>query len=469
MFRISNLLKDRKALKVVTPHKKKKQSVIQFDSALPSQRRHVSLLTQSGTFSDMQTASRTNICSRNKTMIKGEQSSHFKTISALGGRRPLTGYKTPEKNSRANTIGNIVLSEKDNVNIHNVFNKGISIQKINRLYYRGEHPIRSKSLVNRDREFLLQKRNLNKQFEYGKKEPEEIIENNFNSIFHTFHDNFNENKNYINRYINNELLHYTPSSHKKSSDSKYTKTKIRFFRKNTMLRAIVSYALPKEVNAKVDTIITEEREKAKKDQLKKWISILVPCALHFKRLEIDIKSFYSKKNKTTPYTTKRSYELFLSIKRKDKTKFISLISKHRSIVYDCDHFNQTILHWIAKKDLYDWISFAVHHGAIINSTDSTGRTPLHIACAMNNVKSVMVLLYEMAYPLYRDNQRKAPIELTNDDVIISMLKRDKALYILHSMINGKNFKENIQRALRFLYTEELRTDFSIDKYCIYEK
>ena len=227
-----------------------------------------------------------------------------------------------------------------------------------------------------------------------------------------------------------------------------------------MLRAIVSYALPKEVNAKVDTIITEERGKAKKDQLKKWISILVPCALHFKRLEIDIKSFYSKKNKTTPYTTKRSYELFLSIKRKDKTKFISLISKHRSIVYDCDHFNQTILHWIAKKDLYDWISFAVHHGAIINSTDSTGRTPLHIACAMNNVKSVMVLLYEMAYPLYRDNQRKAPIELTNDDVIISMLKRDKALYILHSMINGKNFKENIDklRELGFIIEE-----VSIDK------
>ena len=32
MFRISNLLKDRKALKVVTPHKKKKHSVIQFEN-----------------------------------------------------------------------------------------------------------------------------------------------------------------------------------------------------------------------------------------------------------------------------------------------------------------------------------------------------------------------------------------------------------------------------------------------------
>lgn len=435
------------------------------------------LLTESSHNPSHVPTTRSNIFSRNGIVHRTMQSHHYKTLSSLSDYQKTIQPKSQKKKIRVNNINEVLLTKKDNASIHNVFKNGIPKKKIDVIYYQLKNPKKEKKFKNYDLAYLKHKKSLSLQFVSKNKNGYEIIENNFEPYEKQLDLDLGENKNYICRYINNAL----PCSKKekqvnnqnilKCLTEKKTKKKSKCFKKSKkiFLGSIVQYSLPNEVKDKIEDIKQEEIIKVRKDKLKKWITIMVRCAIHFRHLDTDIKDFYSKnKNVTEPYKHEKAFELFLSIKRKDKTRFLNLIREDKSLVYDFDHFNQTILHWIAKKNLYDWISFAVKNGAVINALDYTGRTPLHVACSRGNLQSVMVFLYEMAYPFYKDNNRKAPIDLTTDYQIIYILKRSVVLYLINSMAKKKHFVENIKRGLKFLFVEELRTDFSIDRYCIYE-
>lgn len=61
-------------------------------------------------------------------------------------------------------------------------------------------------------------------------------------------------------------------------------------------------------------------------------------------------------------------------------------------------------------------------GANVNAQDCIRRTPLHYAIIYNHIESVLVLLYEMAFPTMKDNSGKNPIDYALDF---------KSNYILH--------------------------------------
>lgn len=434
------------------------------------------LLTESSHSPPHVPTSRSKIFSRNGIVHRTTSSYHYKTLSSLSDNLKTIQPNHKKKKIRVNYINDVLLTKKDNASIQKVFKKGIPKQKIDNLYYQMKNPTKERKFKNYDLEYLKHKKSLSLQFVSKKKSTHEIIKNNFASYEKQLDLDLGENKNYICRYINNALPCSTKEEEVNKSTIKFltekkTKKKIKFLKnsKKIFLGSIGQYSLSNEVKDKIEDIKKEEIMKEKKDMLKKWITIMVKCAMHFRHLDIDIKDFYSKNKKVAePYKHEKAFELFLTVKRKDKTKFVNLIREDKSLVYDLDHFNQTILHWIAKKNLYDWISFAVKNGAVINALDYTGRTPLHVACSRGNLQSVMVFLYEMAYPFYKDNNRKAPIDLTTDYQITYILKRSVVLYLINSMAKKKHFVENIKRGLQFLFVEELRTDFSINRYCIYE-
>lgn len=434
------------------------------------------LLTESSHSPSQVPTSRSNKFSRNGIVHRTMNSYNYKTLSSLSDNLKTIQPNHQKKKIRINNINDVLLTKKDNACILKVFKKGIPKKKIDVLYYQVKNPPKKKTFKNYNLEYLKHKKSLSLQFASKNKNTNEIIKNNFASYEKQLDLDLGENKNYICRYINNALPCSPKEKELNQSDvkclsEKKTKKITKFLKnsKKIFLGSIVQYSLSNEVKDKIEDIKKEEIIKVKKDKLKKWITVMVKCAIHFRHLDIDIKDFYSKNKKVAePYKHEKAFELFLTVKRKDKTKFVKLIREDKSLVYDFDHFNQTILHWIAKKNLYDWISFAVKNGAVINALDYTGRTPLHVACSRGNLQSVMVFLYEMAYPFYKDNNRKAPIDLTTDYQITYILKRSVVLYLINSMAKKKHFVENIKRGLQFLFVEELRTDFSINRYCIYE-
>ena len=110
------------------------------------------------------------------------------------------------------------------------------------------------------------------------------------------------------------------------------------------------------------------------------------------------------------------------------------------------------------------MSIAIKNGVSINAEDYAGRTPLYLASLLNNVEAVMILLYELANPFNKDKDGLYPMDVAKNQTIIYMFKRTTLLYFFHSMGKIKTCLENVRRGLLFLYEEELKLDFSKEKF-----
>lgn len=230
------------------------------------------------------------------------------------------------------------------------------------------------------------------------------------------------------------------------------------------------FSLRKEVQEKVKDMKKKKTLKLRKESIQKWKRIVIHAAIEVKELNIKIEDLKKlQKRSSKPYEHSKSYELFQAVKDGNKEHFVQLVNANYFLVFNFDHAFQTVLHWLAKRNRYDWISFTVRHGASLNSLDCTGRTPLHVASLMNNVESVQVLLYEMANPFCKDNDGYTPNQLTSHPRIIFIFNRVILLYAIHSMGKIKKFEENVKRGLRFLYINELKTKFSLTSFCIIER
>ena len=177
-------------------------------------------------------------------------------------------------------------------------------------------------------------------------------------------------------------------------------------------------------------------------------------------------------NKSLPFAHKHSQKCFQSVKSGDKETFQDLISYHKLILFDFDSSNQNLMHWIVKRNRYDYITFAVNKGACLNFRDFTGKTPLHYACSFGYIECVMVLLFQMANPFIEDNNSATCEQnLPNEkkyNLITKMIKRAKMLHLLYTESNSVNYYNIIKKGLYFLFVYEMIFEFNFEQYCLYE-
>ena len=190
---------------------------------------------------------------------------------------------------------------------------------------------------------------------------------------------------------------------------------------------------------------------------KKFKKIIIRASIKFKNLNISLSKFLSLNNKlpTQPYQQEKSKKFFDYIKSGNLEMVKYLIEKNNLLLYDYDFFHQNALHWIVKSNNFQFISYLIKKGIDINATDFLGRTPLHIACFLNNIECILTLLYEMAYPFFKDKSGNTPEMLNKDSKIKYIFKRVKLLYLFHSINKSKYFEQNIKNGLDFFYKYEL--------------
>ena len=190
---------------------------------------------------------------------------------------------------------------------------------------------------------------------------------------------------------------------------------------------------------------------------KKFKKIIIKASIKFKNLNISLSKFLSLKNKlpTQPYQQEKSKKFFDYIKSGNLEMVKYLLENNNLLLYDYDFFHQNALHWIVKSNNFQFISYLIKKGIDINATDFLGRTPLHIACFLNNLECILTLLYEMAYPFFKDKSGNTPEMLNKDSKIKYIFKRVKLLYLFHSINKSKYFEQNVKNGLVFFYKYEL--------------
>ena len=171
----------------------------------------------------------------------------------------------------------------------------------------------------------------------------------------------------------------------------------------------------------IRSILYRNFEEASRQEVKrKWRLAVFHAITQIRRLKIKkISTIFEDPayslNSPKPYAHDTSYICFQAVRNGDKKAFMSYVRKNKFILLDYDNSEQTMLHWIAKRNLFDYISFAVYKGASINYRDITGKTPLHMACINNHIESVMVLLFELANPFIKDNDGKFCDDYIHED------------------------------------------------------
>ena len=254
-----------------------------------------------------------------------------------------------------------------------------------------------------------------------------------------------------------------------------------------------NFGLEKEVTK---TLISQkkEKEKIKKQHIYKRISeVMLKASIHFKRLNISLEDFYSipsymiskskpksksKKEKNSTgenikedediddeeiqqqVTMQRNGQYFFqAIKAGDKGEILKLMKKNYYIMFYRDHFLQSPLHMIAKRNLYKYISLFISRGADINAKDEGDRTPLFIAAEQNHLEFVTVLLFEIADPAIKNIKGERPYDVTTSTKIKLILERTRILHIFHKIGKIQQFNEHIKNGLSFLYKEEMGINY----------
>ena len=262
-----------------------------------------------------------------------------------------------------------------------------------------------------------------------------------------------------------------------------------------------NFGLDKEVDKAIDSQKKEKELARKKIIYKRFSEIMLKASIHFKRLNISLDEFYSIPNyipstRTNDETNlsnkenrkkkkekegelildidkneearqnkilmeKNGQHFFHAIKAGDTYEIISIVNSNYYIMFYRDVFLQSPLHISAKRNLYKFISLFVSRGVDINAQDEGGRTALFIAAEQNNFEFVTVLLFEIADPNIKNTKDEKPIDVTTDNKIKIVLERAKILHYFHKIGKIKQFNESIRRGLRYLYREEIATNYEI--------
>ena len=235
--------------------------------------------------------------------------------------------------------------------------------------------------------------------------------------------------------------------------------------------------------------LNKELKKLKTKQLlkhkylyKKIKKTMIFIARKMKRYDISLKfllSFlenkekYIKENGIENYNQKLNEEgiyLFTVIKAGDIEEIINILNKTPNAIFYKDEFNQTPLHILAKRNIYQLVSLFISRLANINAQDLTGRTPLMIAAQRGYKEFVTMLLYEIADPNIKDHYGKKACEMTNNAKLKTLLIYIGSVYnFLYNFGSIKKFDCGLQKSLEYFYSFVLEIDYNFENLLLYNK
>ena len=214
----------------------------------------------------------------------------------------------------------------------------------------------------------------------------------------------------------------------------------------------------------------------KKEKITKWKKAIITSSIQLRKLNIDnLPIEYSGLN-SHPYIDSNSKEYFESLKNNDIDNFMELTYKNKLLLLNNDYSHETVIHIMAKRNIYLYISFAIRNGGNPNSKNYIGRTPLHLACENYHKESILVLLYEMADPFIKDIYGKTPFDIWNKEnenakeyvFRTETIKRYILLDSIHRF-SVKKYSEYLKIGLKHLWNYDLHLNFIPGNFGIFEK
>ena len=191
--------------------------------------------------------------------------------------------------------------------------------------------------------------------------------------------------------------------------------------------------------------------------------IIIKASMEFKKFNITAEEFYENKFVLLKPLELKNSEVFLNAAREGEFNcvhnFLKLDRKYSRVF---DHFGQTALHVVAKKNQYHIISLLVNYGCLIDSEDYCYRTPLHIAVMNNSIECIKLLLKENANPLKKTSENKSCMELATNYPVSYLFRRLESLYSIYFGLNPKQKFEKINKSIKYIF-EELDKMIQIEK------
>ena len=214
----------------------------------------------------------------------------------------------------------------------------------------------------------------------------------------------------------------------------------------------------------------------KKEKITKWKKAIITSSIQLRKLSIDnLPIEYSGLN-SHPYIDSNSKEYFESLKNNDIDNFMELTYKNKLLLLNNDYSHETVIHIMAKRNIYLYISFAIRNGGNPNSKNYIGRTPLHLACENYHKESILVLLYEMADPFIKDIYGKTPFDIwskqnENTKEYVFRTETIKRYILLDSIhrFSVKKYSEYLKIGLKHLWNYDLHLNFNPSRFGIFEK
>ena len=214
----------------------------------------------------------------------------------------------------------------------------------------------------------------------------------------------------------------------------------------------------------------------KKEKITKWKKAIITSSIQLRKLSIDnLPIEYSGLN-SHPYIDSNSKEYFESLKNNDIDNFMELTYKNKLLLLNNDYSHETVIHIMAKRNIYLYISFAIRNGGNPNSKNYIGRTPLHLACENYHKESILVLLYEMADPFIKDIYGKTPFDIwskqnENTKEYVFRTETIKRYILLDSIhrFSVKKYSEYMKIGMKHLWNYDLHLNFIPSNFGIFEK
>ena len=211
--------------------------------------------------------------------------------------------------------------------------------------------------------------------------------------------------------------------------------------------------------------VINNKKFSKKLLYSKFKNSISKAALHFKRLKITIKEFYSEyKLKNYSFSNPETKNLLFQIKENNRILAEKILDENKSCSLDYDIFKRTPLHWSSMRNLYQIIPKIINYGADIEAKDFLGKTSLHLAVINNNFEAIIYLLLFYANPFTLSNSGKKAIDYSQNNKITFVLKRANLLHIIHIIGNKGHFFENVQRGFSFFVVNECKNDLQPEAF-----
>ena len=209
---------------------------------------------------------------------------------------------------------------------------------------------------------------------------------------------------------------------------------------------------------KIEGKIKKDETSYKKMVRLKLKGIILKAATHFKRCDLTIDELMENMLNVKPKYERKEIlnSLIKSIKDKNIKLTLDILSEYKTSVLLYDINKQTPLHWASKRNFYQIIPKLLSYGAIIDSIDFTGYTPLHLSIINNNFDTFVILILYGASPFIKDNFGNKPIDYCNDYKFVSLIKKTTILHIGKLFGKVKHFYDDLQKNLSIFIDNEYR-------------